>query len=136
MKADPEHGAYVWKNGEIIPWDDARIHVMSHVVNYGSSIFEGIRCYNTRQGPAIFRLDAHIERLLNSCHIYRMDVPFSADQLEDACCGAVLANKYDECYLRPIVIRGYGTFGVDPFPAPLEVYVCTWQWGKYLGKES
>ena len=136
MKADAEHGAYVWKNGEVIPWDDAKIHVMSHVVNYGSSVFEGIRCYNTRSGPAVFRLEAHIERLLNSCHIYRMDIPYDSEELQDASCRTILANDYQECYLRPIVFRGYGTFGVDPFPAPLETYICTWQWGKYLGKEA
>jgi branched-chain amino acid aminotransferase len=136
MKVDPEHGAYVWKNGELIPWADATIHVMSHVVNYGSSVFEGIRCYNTRRGPAVFRLDTHIERLLNSCHIYRMDLPYSAAELQEASLRTILANEYQECYLRPIVFRGYGTFGVDPFPAPLETYICTWQWGKYLGKEA
>jgi branched-chain amino acid aminotransferase len=136
MKVDPEHGAYVWKNGELIPWADATIHVMSHVVNYGSSVFEGIRCYNTRRGPAVFRLDTHIERLLNSCHIYRMELPYNAAELQEASLRTILANEYQECYLRPIVFRGYGTFGVDPFPAPLETYICTWQWGKYLGKEA
>jgi branched-chain amino acid aminotransferase len=131
-----KHGALVWHNGEMIPWQDAKIHVMSHVVNYGSSVFEGIRCYDTKRGSAIFRLDAHIERLLNSCHIYRMDIPYTAQQIQEACCQLVLANGFKECYLRPLVFRGYGTFGVDPFPAPVEVFICTWQWGKYLGADA
>jgi branched-chain amino acid aminotransferase len=136
MRADAEHGAYVWHNGKLIPWEDAKVHVMSHVINYGSSVFEGIRCYNTRRGPAIFRLDAHIERLLDSCHIYRMELPYGADELKRACCQLVVADQYKECYIRPIVFRGYGTFGVDPLPAPIEVFICAWQWGKYLGSEA
>jgi branched-chain amino acid aminotransferase len=136
MKIDEKHGTFVWHNGELIPWHDAKIHVMSHVVNYGSSVFEGIRCYNTKRGSAIFRLDAHIERLLNSCHIYRMDIPYTAQQIKQACCQLVLANGFKECYLRPLIFRGYGTFGVDPFPAPIEVFICTWQWGKYLGADA
>jgi branched-chain amino acid aminotransferase len=136
MTKEQEHGAFVWHNGKIIPWEEATIHVMSHVVNYGSSIFEGIRCYNTKRGSAIFRLDAHIERLLNSAHIYRMQVPYTFDDLSRACIEIVGANSYDRCYLRPLIFRGYGPFGVDPFPAPIETYVCVWQWGKYLGPEA
>jgi branched-chain amino acid aminotransferase len=136
VKTDPEHGAFVWRNGEVIAWEDAKIHVMSHVVNYASSIFEGIRCYNTRRGPAVFRLDSHIDRLMNSCHIYRMTVPYSAAAISEACCQMVLANKYKECYLRPLVFRGYGTFGVDPLSVPVEVFVCAWPWGNYLGAEA
>ena len=136
MINNPEHGAYVWHNGRIIRWEDATIHVMSHVVNYGSSIFEGIRCYDTKRGSAIFRLDAHIDRFVNSCHIYRMQIPYSADEIMAACRQVVVDNEYKHCYLRPIVIRGYGTFGVDPFPAPIETYICAWQWGKYLGAEA
>ncbi len=133
MKADTEHGSYVWHNGSIIPWDDAKIHVMSHVVNYGSSIFEGIRCYNTKRGSAVFRLDDHIDRLMNSVHIYRMDIPYSAADIRQACGDVIRADGYDECYVRPLVFRGFGTFGVDPFPAPIETFVCAWKWGKYLG---
>ena len=136
MAAEQEHGRIVWKNGELIPWQEATIHVMSHVVNYGSSVFEGIRCYDTKRGSAIFRLDSHIERLLNSAHIYRMQVPFTYDEIMDACRQLVLANEYKACYLRPIIVRGYGTFGVDPFPCPIDTYICTWQWGKYLGPEA
>jgi branched-chain amino acid aminotransferase len=136
MTNQPEHGAFVWHNGKVIRWEDATIHVMSHVVNYGSSIFEGIRCYNTKRGSAIFRLDAHLERFVNSAHIYRMQLPHGYDEMFEACRQIVLRNGYKECYLRPIVIRGYGHFGVDPFPCPLETYVCAWPWGKYLGPEA
>lgn len=136
MVKEQEHGSIVWRNGELIPWENATIHVMTHVINYGSSVFEGIRCYNTKRGPGIFRLDSHIERLLNSAHIYRMEVPYSYDDLVEASRQLVLANGYKECYLRPLIFRGYGTFGVDPFPCPIETYICTWQWGKYLGPEA
>lgn len=133
---EQEHGAIVWHNGKLIPWEDAKIHVMSHVVNYGSSVFEGIRCYNTKRGPGIFRLDAHIERLLNSAHIYRMQFKHTYDEIIEGCRQLVLANDYKECYLRPLIFRGYGTFGVDPFPCPIETYICAWVWGKYLGPEA
>ena len=136
MVTEQEHGDIVWRNGEFVPWKEATIHVMTHVVNYGSSVFEGIRCYNTRRGPGVFRLDAHIERLLNSAHIYRIEVPYSYEELMEASRQMVLANNYKECYLRPIIFRGYGTFGVDPFPCPIETYICAWQWGKYLGPEA
>ena len=136
MATEQEHGAFVWRNGEVVPWEDATIHVMSHVINYGSSVFEGIRCYDTKRGSAIFRLDAHIERLFNSAHIYRMQIGHSAGEISDACRQIVKANSYKECYLRPLVMRGYGSFGVDPFPCPIETYICTWQWGKYLGAEA
>jgi branched-chain amino acid aminotransferase len=136
MVTEQEHGTIVWRNGEMIPWEKATIHVMTHVVHYGSSIFEGIRCYNTKHGSAIFRLDSHLERLLNSAHIYRMPVPYSYDEIAEACCQLVNANSYKECYLRPVIFRGYGTFGVDPFPAPIEAYICAWPWGKYLGPEA
>ena len=136
MDIEQEHGELIWHNGKLIPWKEATVHVMSHVVNYGSSVFEGIRCYNTRSGSAIFRLDAHIERLFNSCQIYRMDVGFDSAEIQDACCEMVLANKFKDCYLRPLVFRGYGTFGVDPFHAPMEAYICAWHWGKYLGQEG
>lgn len=136
MAQEPEHGAYVWRNGELIPWEQATIHVMSHVVNYGSSVFEGVRCYNTKRGPGIFRLPEHIERLINSARIYRMPIPYSAEEIIDACKQLVSANQYKECYLRPLMFRGYGHFGVNPFPAPVDTYVCAWQWGKYLGPEA
>ncbi len=126
----------IWHNGELIAWNDAQIHVMSHVIHYASALFEGIRCYSTRQGPAVFRLREHIQRLHDSCHVYRMDPAFSVDQLVDACLEVVRVNEFSECYLRPIVFRGYGSFGVNPLPNPIEVYIASWVWGKYLGQEG
>jgi branched-chain amino acid aminotransferase len=132
-----ETGKTIWRNGELVPWEQATIHVMSHVVNYGSSLFEGVRCYQTADGPAIFRLGDHVKRFLNSCHIYRMNLPYTYDDLCRACVDLVRTNAFpDGCYIRPIAFRGYGTFGVNPFPAPIEVYIATWAWGQYLGEEA
>lgn len=131
-----EIGKKVWHNGNFIDWDDARIHVMSHVVHYGSALFEGIRCYATPHGPAAFRLREHIQRLHDSCHIYRMDPSYSVDELLAACLEIIRINKFKECYLRPVVFRGYGSFGVNPLPNPIEVYIASWIWGKYLGQEA
>lgn len=136
MKISPK----VWRNGELIDWDDARIHIMSHVVNYGSSVFEGIRCYNTSKGPAVFRLTEHIQRLVNSAKIYRMETKYTRDDLCQASVELIRASGLDECYLRPIIIRGLDenkpSFGVNPFPSPVDTYIATWQWGKYLGEEA
>lgn len=126
----------IWHNGVFIKWEDARIHVMSHVVHYGSSLFEGIRCYKTPSGPKIFRLKEHIRRLFDSCYIYRMGIPHSREAFEQGCIDIVKVNRMEECYIRPIVFRGYGTFGVNPFPAPVEAYIACWPWGKYLGNEA
>ncbi|HZS09243.1 MAG TPA: branched-chain amino acid transaminase [Blastocatellia bacterium] len=131
-----ERARKIWHNGNLIEWDEAKIHVMSHVINYASSIFEGIRCYATPQGPAIFRLREHIERLHDSCHIYRMDTPYSVDDLVAACEEVVRVNEFRECYLRPIVFRGYGSFGVNPLPLPIEVFISSWVWERYLGADS
>ena len=126
----------IWHNGKFIHWDDATVHVASHVISYGSAVFEGIRCYNTKQGPAIFRLRDHLQRLLNSAHIYRMEIPYSLDELCTAATELVRTNKMNACYLRPIVLRGYGEVGVNPFPCPIEVYLACWEWGSYLGAEA
>jgi branched-chain amino acid aminotransferase len=126
----------IWHNGKFIHWEDAKIHVLSHVVNYGSGVFEGVRCYLTEQGPAIFRLREHMQRLVNSAHIYRMDSPFTVDELSKAALDLVQANKLDACYVRPILFRGYGDIGVDPMGCPIEVYMACWEWGKYLGEEA
>jgi branched-chain amino acid aminotransferase len=126
----------IWHNGKFIGWDQANIHVMSHVVNYGSGVFEGVRCYHTEQGPAIFRLREHMQRLLNSAHIYRMDPPFTLDDLCKGALDLVQANRLEACYIRPIVFRGYGDVGVDPMGCPIEVYMACWEWGKYLGEEA
>jgi branched-chain amino acid aminotransferase len=127
---------YIWHNGKLIRWEDAKIHVLSHVVSYGSAVFEGIRCYKTKQGPAIFRLKDHMQRLGNSARIYRMDMPFTADELCSAGAELIRANKLQECYLKPIALRGMGEGGVNPFPSPIEVYMACWEWGKYLGPEA
>ena len=130
----------VWKNGEFINWDDAHIHVMSHVVNYGSCVFEGIRCYETSKGSAIFRLTEHMQRLVNSAKIYRMDSAFKRDEFCDAAVEIVRQSGLDSCYLRPIIFRGLDenkpAFGVNPLNNPIDSYIAAWQWGKYLGEEA
>ncbi len=131
-----ETASKVWHNGKMVDWADANIHVMSHVIHYGSGMFEGIRCYSTPQGPAVFRLREHIARLHDSCKIYRMEPGFSVDELVEACLEVVRVNGFKECYLRPIVFRGYGSFGVNPMPNPVETYIASWVWGKYLGQEA
>lgn len=136
MKIAPK----VWKNGEFIEWDDARIHVMSHVVNYGSSVFEGIRCYTTEKGPAVFRLPEHMQRLVNSAKIYRMDPPYGRDDLCDAAVKLVGDSQLEHCYLRPVIFRGLDeekpAFGVYPLNNPIECYIAAWEWGKYLGDDA
>jgi len=126
----------LWFNGEMIDWRDAKIHVMSHVLHYGSSVFEGFRCYKTVHGPAIFRLTDHINRLFNSAKIYRMPLPFSREVIEQASIDVVKVNNMEEAYLRPIAFRGYGSLGVDPKDTPMEVVVAALAWGKYLGDEA
>ena len=130
----------VWHNGEFIKWDDARVHVMSHVLHYGSSVFEGIRCYKTERGPAVFRLREHMQRLLNSAKIYRMEHEWTLDQLTGAAVELVRRSGLPQCYLRPIIFRSLDeanpAFGVNPFPNPLACYIGAWDWGKYLGDEA
>jgi branched-chain amino acid aminotransferase len=126
----------IWHNGKLIHWDDAKIHVMSHVVNYGSSVFEGVRCYSLPSGPAIFRAPEHAQRLLDSAKVYRIDVDFTRDDIVNAMSDVVANNGIWPCYLRPIVLRGYGEAGVNPFNSPTEVYVCNYPWGKYLGSDA
>lgn len=126
----------MWRNGELIDWKDATVHVMSHVLHYGSSVFEGLRCYDTPKGPCIFQLQAHTKRLFNSAKIYRMPMPFSQDEINNACKQVVKANCLKEAYLRPLALRGYGSLGVDPRDVPVDVYVAAMSWGKYLGDEA
>lgn len=126
----------IWMNGTLVPWDDAKVHIGSHVVHYGSAVFEGVRCYSTPEGPAIFRMDAHTERLFNSAKIYRMDLPYSVEELNRAQIETVAANKMDACYIRPLAYRGYGQLGVNPFPCPVDVAIMVWDWGRYLGTEA
>jgi len=127
----------IWHNGRFIRWDEATIHVLSHVVSYGSSVFEGIRCYSTPAGPAIFRLREHVRRMIDSAKIYRMEnLGFSPDELAEAMLELVRVNHMDACYIRPIVLRGYGEVGVNPLRNPIDIYIACWEWGKYLGEEA
>lgn len=126
----------IWHNGKLIPWDEARIHILSHVVSYGSSVFEGVRCYETDRGPAIFRAEDHVRRLLDSAKIYRIDLPYSLEQLTAAIVDTVRENKLNVCYIRPIVLRGYGDVGVLPRNNPIETYIACYPWGRYLGEEA
>jgi branched-chain amino acid aminotransferase len=126
----------IWFNGKIVDWKDANLHVLSHVVHYGSSVFEGIRCYNTVKGPGIFRLREHIQRLKNSAKIYRMDIPYSVDDICKAVIDTVKINNLKKCYIRPIAFRGYGELGVYPMNCPVETVIAVWPWGKYLGEEA
>ena len=127
---------WIWRDGEFVPWKDATLHVLAHAVQFGSAVFEGIRCYNTPKGPAIFRLREHLRRMYNSCKIYRMDVPYSPDQLVEATRELVRRNKLESCYIRPMVLRGYGAAGMVPFESPVEVFLPCWPWGAYLGDDA
>lgn len=133
-RADNHHR--IWRDGKFVDWEDATIHVMSHVVHYGSSVFEGIRCYATPEGPAIFRLEDHMRRLADSCKIYRMPLEHSLETLMQGCIDTVIENDMPHCYLRPIAVRTGEQMGVNPTGAPLEVFIIPWTWGTYLGHES
>ncbi len=126
----------IWMNGTLVPWDDAKIHIGSHVIHYGSAVFEGIRCYNTPEGSAVFRLDAHTDRLFASAKVYRMDVGLDEQAFNAAVLDTIVANRMEQCYIRPIVYRGYGQLGVNPFPCPVDVAIMVWDWGKYLGSDA
>src|SRR5690242_17675184 len=126
----------IWHNGKLIPWDKATLHVMSHVIHYGSSVFEGVRCYVLPGGPAIFRAKEHMQRLLDSAKIYRIDVDFTVEDLIAGMAEVIKANGVWPCYIRPIVLRGYGQAGVNPFDSPTEVYIVNYPWGKYLGSDA
>jgi branched-chain amino acid aminotransferase len=126
----------IWHNGNLIPWDKAQIHVMSHVVHYGSSVFEGIRCYAQPHGAAVFRLPEHMQRLIDSARIYRMTLPYSLDQLSNAVVELIEANGVAPCYVRPIALRGYGEVGVNPKNSPIEVYIANYPWGKYVAGDD
>src|SRR5690606_12162041 len=127
---------WIWRDGTFIPWEAATVHVMSHVVHYGSSFFEGIRCYSTPNGPAIFRLRDHLRRLHDSCRIYRTELPFSVETLAQACCELVARNGLEDCYIRPVVFRGVGAPGLNPAASPVETYLVCWPWGAYLGADA
>ena len=138
MHAPTPHGrtSKIWRDGQLVPWDDATIHVMSHVVHYGSSIFEGLRFYETPAGPAIFRLDDHMRRLHDSCKIYRMPLRHSIDALVQGCVETVGANDIRKGYLRPVVVRTGEQMGVNPTGVPVETFIIAWHWGRYLGEDA
>ena len=126
----------IWMDGELVPWDEARVHVLVHGLHYGSGVFEGIRTYAAVDGPAVFRLTDHIQRLLDSAKLLMMQVPFDRDELVEACKLTVRENKMDSCYVRPLVYLGYGEIGLNPLPCPVNVSIAVWPWGAYLGEES
>ena len=126
----------IWMNGKLVDWADANIHIASHVVHYGSGVFEGARCYNTPRGTATFRLDAHMARLFDSAKIYRMEPAYSYSDLYKAVLETIRANEFKACYIRPLVYRGYHTLGVNPFPCPVDTAIMLWEWGTYLGQDA
>jgi branched-chain amino acid aminotransferase len=126
----------IWMNGSLVDWADARIHIASHVIHYGSGVFEGARCYATPRGSACFRLDAHMRRLYDSARIYRMEPQLPIETLTEAVLETIRANELKACYIRPIVYRGYDTLGVNPFPCPVDTAILTWDWGAYLGQDA
>jgi branched-chain amino acid aminotransferase len=126
----------IWMDGELVPWADAQVHVLTHALHYGSGVFEGIRCYKTPKGAAVFRLEEHLKRLLRSSKLYYMPVPYTIEQLYDATFAVLEANSLDAAYVRPLVFRGYGEMGLFPLNAPVQVIVAAWPWGAYLGEEG
>jgi branched-chain amino acid aminotransferase len=126
----------IWMNGSLVDWADATIHIASHVIHYGSGVFEGARCYSTPRGSACYRLDAHMRRLLDSCKIYRMEPQVGLARLTDAVLETIRANDFKACYIRPIIYRGYNELGVNPFPCPVDAAILTWEWGAYLGQDA
>lgn len=126
----------IWMNGKLVNFEDAKIHVLSHVVHYGSSVFEGDRCYKTPNGPQVFRLMDHVERLFNSAKIYRMEINFKKEEIFNACIETIKANELEDCYIRPVAYRGFHSLGVDPGKCPIDVAIAVWDWGKYLGPEA
>ncbi len=126
----------IWMDGQLVDWDDANVHILTHTLHYGCGVFEGIRAYSTPRGPAVFRLTDHIVRLFNSAKIFMIDVPFTVDQIIDATKETVRVNGLPECYIRPIVYLGYGEMGLNPLPCPVKVAIAVWPWGSYLGDEG
>ena len=126
----------IWMNGELLPWAEAKVHVLTHALHYGSGVFEGIRCYKTPAGPAVFRLEEHLKRLVRSAKLYYMPVPYSVEELYDATFAVIEGNGLEACYIRPLVYRGYGEMGLFPLNAPVDVAIAAWPWGTYLGEEG
>ena len=126
----------IWHNGELVPWEEAKVHVLTHGLHYGTGVFEGIRAYETPQGTAVFRHRDHLERLFKSAELYYMPIPYTLEELRAATHELIAANELRECYIRPIVFRGYGQMGLYPLDAPVEVSIAVWPWGAYLGEEG
>jgi branched-chain amino acid aminotransferase len=131
-----QSGEKIWFDGELIPWDQATVHVATHAMHYGSSVFEGIRAYGAENGPATFCLDRHVDRLFNSSKIYRMEIPFDKQQIMQAIQETIRVNQHEACYIRPLVFRGYNVLGVNPLRCPVQVAILTMEWGAYLGPEA
>ena len=126
----------IWANGEFVPWEDAKVHVLTHALHYGTGVFEGIRAYETDQGPAVFRHREHLERLEKSARLYYMEIPYSVDELREATHELIARSGLRSCYIRPLVVRGYGPMGLYPLDNPVEVFIAVWEWGAYLGEEG
>ncbi len=126
----------IWMNGDFVPWDEAKVHVLTHGLHYGTGVFEGVRCYDTEIGPAVFRHQDHLNRLYDSAKLYYMPIPFEKEQLRQATLDLIARNGMRECYIRPLVFRGYGQMGLFPLDAPVDVCIATWEWGAYLGEEG
>jgi branched-chain amino acid aminotransferase len=126
----------IWMNGEFVAWEDAKVHVLTHAMHYGTGVFEGIRCYETEQGPAVFRHTEHLDRLRRSAELYHMDMPYSRDELREVTHELIARNGLRSCYIRPVVYRGYGPMGLDPLANPVECFIAVWEWGAYLGEEG
>ena len=131
-----EQSEFIWMNGEVVPWEDAQVHVLTHALHYGTSVFEGVRCYDTEIGPAIFRHQDHIGRLFRSAQAYFMELPFTADQIRSATLDLIARNKLSSCYIRPIAYRGYGSMGLFPLAVDVDVTIAVWEWGLYLGEDG
>jgi branched-chain amino acid aminotransferase len=134
MKVEPTD--LIWMNGEFVAWEDAKVHVLTHGLHYGTGVFEGVRCYDTPRGPAVFRNADHVDRLFRSAELYYMEIPFSAEQLRAATLELVARNGMDSCYVRPIVYRGYGSMGLNPLDSTVDVAISCWEWASYLGEEG
>ena len=131
-----EQSEFIWMNGEFVPWEDAQVHVLTHALHYGTSVYEGVRCYDTEIGPAIFRHQDHIDRLYRSAQAYFMDIPFTPEQIRTATLDLISRNKLRSCYIRPIAYRGYGSMGLFPLTIDVDLTIAVWEWGLYLGEEG
>ena len=131
-----EQTEFIWMNGEVVPWEDAQVHVLTHALHYGTSVFEGVRCYDTEIGPAVFRHQDHVDRLFRSAQAYFMELPFTGEEIRSATLDLIARNKLSSCYIRPIAYRGYGSMGLFPLTVDVDVTIAVWEWGLYLGEDG